>query len=81
MEKSWKVGHGHEYEMMIWSEMLKTGEDLVHLEWADSAEEFINAQQHLTFWQVAAPMTGASITVAQIETASTNQLQHLQKFS
>ena len=62
----WRIGHGHQEEMLLWIDMWRTGSELSHLEWDNCAEELLGTLQKKKFIEQSVPMKSADISAAEM---------------
>ena len=74
----WHIGHGHNQELLLWIDMWKNGTELVHLEWADFAEEIMATVYPKTFLDKSVRTTSPDMSAAAIQATLETGLKNVQ---
>ena len=72
------IGHGHNEEMLLWIDMWKNGTELVHLEWADFAEEILATVYPKTFIDKSVRITSPDMSADAIQATLETGLKNVQ---
>ena len=74
----WKICHNHHEEMLLWLDMWKSGNHLIHLEWDEFREELLASVHPKTFIDKSFRMTSSQVTANDMMTTLEAGLRNVQ---